>query len=97
MEEINVLSELIKLGPIVTVLVAIIVFLYKRLNKMEDAKDSLVDEIRESEKESLEVLLKVLGFMEKLEESDKGNHESILREIAQSKSELLVKIAELNN
>ncbi len=60
----ELLIELVKIGPIVTLLVAAVIYFLKREKKKEQEIEKLNEELRESEKENLTALYKTTVLFE---------------------------------
>ena len=82
--------------PLIGALILAVKHLLGKLKEKEEEIKGLQKELRETEKESLESMLKVLGFLEKAENKEEVQHKELLSKIEQFKNDILVKLAELN-
>lgn len=98
-----IITQLIKLGPIVTVLVLGLVYFFKKekSSKLEIEKerddyreriDELNKEIRKTEKQNIELLSKLGSAIEKLY----SNTNEISKEVTDFKFLLIEKLSEIN-
>ena len=90
----NILTDIATLGPVFGLLTVVIIVLNKKLNKAEKQVEDLQKELRQSEKDSLESMLKVLSFLEKADTKEDIQHKELLTKIEQFKNDILVKLAE---
>lgn len=92
---IDILLEIAKIGPVVAILVASLIYFIRRENKNELEIESLHKELRESEKENLTALLKVTGVLEKVMDSEKIGNEKVLNSIEEMRRSIEDKINNL--
>lgn len=93
----DLLFELAKIGPVVAVLVAAVFYFYKREKSKDEQIQKLHDELRESEKENLTALHKLLAYLEKSDITEDSNHKELLNEIKSMRSSIEDKLKLLNN
>lgn len=93
---IDILLEIAKIGPLVALLIAAIIYFLKREKKNELVVEKLQVELRETEKENLTALYKVLAFVEKMDGKDKGRSDLLLKEIQEFRKSIEEKISALN-
>lgn len=81
MVEMEMLMDLAKLGPIVSLLIIVIIYFlrkeksYKEELKEKDVEnDALNDELRDSEKETLNLIHKLVGSLDKINTSNETFH-----------------------
>jgi uncharacterized membrane protein YvbJ len=89
------LGRIAEYGVIVAILVAIILYFYKREEKKDAEIEKLHNELRENEKESLTALLKLSALIDKMLETDKVKNEALLKEMAAMRTSIENKIDNL--
>lgn len=89
------LGRIAEYGVIVAILVAIILYFYKREDKKDAEIEKLNIELRENEKETLTALLKLSTLIDKMLETDKVKNESLLKEMAAMRTSIENKIDNL--
>jgi uncharacterized membrane protein YvbJ len=89
------LGRIAEYGVIVAILVAIILYFYKREDKKDAEIEKLHNELRENEKESLTALLKLSALIDKMLETDKVKNEALLKEMAAMRTSIENKIDNL--
>ncbi len=86
------LDTLIKLGPVVTILVAVVVYLYKKLGKREEEVKKLNEYIRESDKENIRILDKISHTLDRVIDREESNTDKVLTELRNLRDALLTRI-----
>jgi len=96
----EILKTLMQLGPVVTILVAVIFYLNKKLTKKEEICEEEIDrlhsELRETEKENLTAMYKILAFVEKIDGKDKSRSDILLKELQETRKSIEDKLNDLN-
>lgn len=91
----EILGNIAEYSIIVAILVAIILYFYKREEKKDAEIDKLHTELRETEKENLTALLKLSALIDKMLETDKVKNELLIKEIQAMKVSIETKIDNL--
>jgi len=92
MEIAEILEQLITLGPVVTVLVAVIYYLMKKLKQVEESLTILNKNTRDSEKENILLLDSLSHALDKLTEKDETNTDKLLTELRNLRDLILAKL-----
>ena len=93
MEEL--LLNIANYGIAFSVLIAVIFYFLGKEKKKDAEIEELHKELRDSEKENLTTLYKVMALMEKLTETDKIKNELLLKEIGEMRTSIENKIDNL--
>lgn len=93
---IEILTNLAKLSPIIAVLVVGIIYLYKREKEARSEVSKLNDELRENEKENLNMLNKLVNAMDKISITNQSTTQAIKDEIKSLKDYIQIKMELMN-
>jgi len=88
----EVLKTLLQLGPVVSILIAVIIYLYKSLGKRDEQIDELNLYIRESDKANIIILDKVTHTLDKLSDKDDTNTDKVLTELRGLRDAILLRL-----
>ena len=86
------LETLISLGPVVSILISIIVYLYKKLTKTEEDITKLNDYIRESDKSNIIILDKITHTLDKIGDKEENNTSKVLSELRALRDAIIIRL-----
>ena len=92
MEFSILLEQLLTLGPVVTLLVSIIIYLAKKLTRTENHLKEIAKETRESEKENILVLDSISNALDKLSDKDIASKKLVIVELRSMRDLILSKL-----
>jgi len=93
----EILENLITLGPVVTVLVSVIWFLHSKLSKAEERLDKLNQSTRDNDKENILLLESLSSALDKLSDRDDNNTQTILQELRNMRDLVITKLENNSN
>ncbi len=86
------LETLLKLGPVVSVLVVVIIYLYRKLSSKESEVTELNSYIRESDKSNIIILDKISHTLDKISDKEENNTEKVLVELRSLRDSIITRI-----
>ena len=89
---IQILDTLLTLGPVVSVLVAIIYYLQKKLKASENCVNELHKNTRESDKENIQLLDSLSHALDKLSEKESVSTQLVITELRNLRDIILTKL-----
>jgi len=92
MEIAEILDQLITLGPVVSILVAIIYYLMKKLKTAEESLSELNKNTRDSEKENILLLDSLSHALDKLSEKENNSTEKVITELRNLRDLIMAKL-----
>lgn len=93
----EILENLITLGPVVTVLVSVIWFLHNKLSKCEERLEKLNQSTRDNDKENILLLESLSSALDKLSDRDDNNTQTILQELRNMRDLVITKLENNSN
>lgn len=88
----EILMSIAKLAPVVAVLVAAVWYFLNKEKKYQKQIEDLNQQLRQNEKESLELMVKLAATMDKFVDSDHRNKEEIIKELKSLEKTLVTRI-----
>lgn len=88
----EILDTLLSLGPVVSVLVAIIYFLQKKLKIAEETIKEMNKETRDSDKENILLLDSLSHALDKLSERESNSTTTIIQELRNLRDLIISKL-----
>jgi uncharacterized membrane protein YvbJ len=92
MDITEVLGTLLSLGPVVTILVAVIIYLHKKLSGSEKSLKELNRTVRDNDKENILLLDSISHALDKLSDKDNTNTDKVLSELRNLRDLILAKL-----
>lgn len=92
MEVSELLDQIITLGPVVTILVAVIYYLIKKLNVAEENLTKLNKNTRDSEKENIILLDSLSHTLDRLLDREDASTEKVINEIRNLRDLIISKL-----
>lgn len=91
----TVFTSLMTQGPLVTLLIGVIVYFYRREKKCETRVYDLHDELRTQDKDNLQALLRVTMLIESNIDHENNMNDKLLSEIYIMKKDIITQIEAL--
>jgi len=93
----EILTEIIKSGGVIGLLVACVIYFMKREGKKDKEIEALNTLLREVEKDNLNALYKVLSYLEKAQERDSNSFSELKRDIEEMRKSIEDKLKDLKD
>ena len=92
MEITEILDTLLALGPVVSILIAVILYLHKKLKASEEEVKELHKGTRDSDKQNIIILESLSNALDKLSEKENNSTDKIITELRSLRDLILAKL-----